>query len=292
MAEQWYYSSQGKDYGPVTPAQLKQLADAGQLQPADEVWKAGMTKRVPARAVKGLFAAAGQSGQATATAAPPGAQGQKSTVKSSSATPAPVQQEELVELIAAEPEPMPQPYGQPAYGQPQPYVQPQPYPQPYPQPQAGYPAPIAPGPVPVQAAGPMRAEVVEDDLQPIDEPRARPRRKMQARGGPGLGLWLGIGGGVLGLIVLVIVLILVLGGGNKITRENFAKVKNGMSESEVTGILGNPTMSVGAGGFGKVMTWQTSDLVITVTFQNGRVVQRGMMQMRGGGGGGDIDFDM
>ncbi len=57
MADDWYYSSGGKKTGPISPIDLKRLAGQGLLTPVDLVWKEGMSQWVPARAVKGLFAA-------------------------------------------------------------------------------------------------------------------------------------------------------------------------------------------------------------------------------------------
>lgn len=54
-AAEWFYEVQGKELGPVTAGQLKQLAVAGKLQPASMVWKQGALIRVPAQTVKGLF---------------------------------------------------------------------------------------------------------------------------------------------------------------------------------------------------------------------------------------------
>jgi hypothetical protein len=244
MAEGWFCTRQGTESGPYTPAQLKQLADAGQLQPGDEVWKGGMTKRVPARAVKGLFAAAGQ---------PP--------TRSPSATAAPAkQEEELVELIAAEPEPMPQPYARPAYGQPP----------------VSFAAPAAP-------AGPMQAEVVEDEPEPIGGEPAPRRRKRRKRVGPGLGLWLGIGGGAIALLVLVLVLIFTLGGGSKVTRENFKKLTPGMTEAQAIEILGTPDKKWDEGGT-HYMRWESSTDVIEMNFRNGGATGAHFVPRKGGGG--------
>ncbi|MGO9110541.1 MAG: DUF4339 domain-containing protein, partial [Thermoguttaceae bacterium] len=55
MADQWYYSRQGQQCGPVTPEQLKQLAATGQLQSTDLVWKQGMAGWVAASEIKGLL---------------------------------------------------------------------------------------------------------------------------------------------------------------------------------------------------------------------------------------------
>lgn len=39
MALTWHYSIDGKKHGPVGSADLKRLADAGELSPQDLVWK-------------------------------------------------------------------------------------------------------------------------------------------------------------------------------------------------------------------------------------------------------------
>jgi hypothetical protein len=56
MATDWFYTQHGRAAPvPVSAAQLKQLADAGQLQPTDLVWQEGMAGWVAAAAIKGLF---------------------------------------------------------------------------------------------------------------------------------------------------------------------------------------------------------------------------------------------
>lgn len=55
MSTQWYVNRNGKHEGPLTGAQLKQLADNKQLQPDDLVWKEGLADWIPARQIKGLF---------------------------------------------------------------------------------------------------------------------------------------------------------------------------------------------------------------------------------------------
>jgi hypothetical protein len=52
----WYYAKDEQQQGPVTPAQLKSLANSGKLLPTDLVWKEGMADWAPASDVKGLFA--------------------------------------------------------------------------------------------------------------------------------------------------------------------------------------------------------------------------------------------
>ncbi len=41
MADEWYYMHQGRQAGPISLEQLKQLVAAGQLRESDEVWKQG-----------------------------------------------------------------------------------------------------------------------------------------------------------------------------------------------------------------------------------------------------------
>ena len=55
MGEQWHYARAGKQSGPVSAAELKQLASSGHLSPTDMVWKEGMSSWVPAEKVKRLF---------------------------------------------------------------------------------------------------------------------------------------------------------------------------------------------------------------------------------------------
>jgi hypothetical protein len=55
MDQQWHYLSRGKQGGPVSPGQLKRMADSGQFRPADMVWTDGMSEWVPASALNGLF---------------------------------------------------------------------------------------------------------------------------------------------------------------------------------------------------------------------------------------------
>ena len=57
MADQFYYTRNGQQLGPVSAEQLKQLAASRQLAPTDMLWKEGMKDWVAARAVRGLFPA-------------------------------------------------------------------------------------------------------------------------------------------------------------------------------------------------------------------------------------------
>jgi len=55
MSQEWYYAKGEQKHGPVTSAQLRDLADSGELNPTDHVWSEGMSNWRPAGAVKGLF---------------------------------------------------------------------------------------------------------------------------------------------------------------------------------------------------------------------------------------------
>lgn len=52
---QWYYAQGDKQIGPVTSAQIRQLAGAGVLGQEDLVWREGMEEWIPAQGIKGLF---------------------------------------------------------------------------------------------------------------------------------------------------------------------------------------------------------------------------------------------
>ena len=52
---EWYYARGNKQQGPASSAQLKQLAESGDLSPEDLVWREGMGEWIAAAKVKGLF---------------------------------------------------------------------------------------------------------------------------------------------------------------------------------------------------------------------------------------------
>jgi hypothetical protein len=55
MTEQWYYTSAGRRYGPVSEEELYHQAASGRLQPTDLVWNERMPQWVPARSIEGLL---------------------------------------------------------------------------------------------------------------------------------------------------------------------------------------------------------------------------------------------
>ncbi|MEZ5941409.1 MAG: DUF4339 domain-containing protein, partial [Planctomycetaceae bacterium] len=66
MAANWHYAKGGEKHGPITSAQLKELAAKGQLSPDDLVWREDMKEWRKASTVKGLFPE-----QASTTSPPP-----------------------------------------------------------------------------------------------------------------------------------------------------------------------------------------------------------------------------
>ncbi len=56
MVTEWFYTENGQQAAaPVSAAELKRLATAGQLQPTDMVWREGMANWVTAGTIKELF---------------------------------------------------------------------------------------------------------------------------------------------------------------------------------------------------------------------------------------------
>ena len=91
---------------------------------------------------------------------------------------------------------------------------------------------------------------------------------------------------LVGLLVLGLTLSVLPGCGSKVSKSNYDKVKTGMTQAEVEGILGKGTEKAGVGGAlggiagsAKVLTWTEGDKSITVTFLNDKVtakVQQGL----------------
>ncbi len=62
---EWYYTQNRQQRGPVTEAELKRLAESGELRAGDLVWREGMANWAPAAAASGLFPPAGATGEPT-----------------------------------------------------------------------------------------------------------------------------------------------------------------------------------------------------------------------------------
>jgi hypothetical protein len=155
-----------------------------------------------------------------------------------------------------------------------------------------------------------RRDEDEDDPDPDRRPRRRdrdeeeeeePRKKQKSSG---MMLWLLLGGGGLGLLVVVGVVVLFATGAlgpSRVTPENYAKLKHGMSLKEVEAILGSGTdvtkqqqeeadkIWKQVGGFKvdlkgyKAMKWESGKNKIIVTFVNDKVRNySGTFEVKGG----------
>jgi hypothetical protein len=79
------------------------------------------------------------------------------------------------------------------------------------------------------------------------------------------------------LRALAFAAVLLLAACSKVTQENFAKIQDGMSEQEVTAILGSPTESSSGsilGISGTSSKWTGGDATIAISFVNGKVALR------------------
>ena len=71
--------------------------------------------------------------------------------------------------------------------------------------------------------------------------------------------------------------LLLLSACSKVSQENFAKIQNGMTEQEVSAILGSPTESTSRdvlGITGTASRWVSGDAVITIRFVGGKVATK------------------
>jgi len=55
MADRWFYTHDQVKSGPFSGQQLRAIADAGNIEPTDTIWKEGVEKGMPAGKVKNLF---------------------------------------------------------------------------------------------------------------------------------------------------------------------------------------------------------------------------------------------
>lgn len=77
--------------------------------------------------------------------------------------------------------------------------------------------------------------------------------------------------------ILILALAFVLGACSRVSEENFAKVRVGMSEQEVAGILGSPSESDSVnilGVSGTAWRWKSGNTVASVQFVNGKVAAK------------------
>ena len=79
--------------------------------------------------------------------------------------------------------------------------------------------------------------------------------------------------------------LLLLAACSKVTQENFARIQDGMSEQEVSAILGKPAESSSAsilGISGTSSKWVGDDAVIVIRFVNGKVAVKSYDRPGGG----------
>ncbi len=77
--------------------------------------------------------------------------------------------------------------------------------------------------------------------------------------------------------LMVLALLLAACAGSQINQDNFDKVRVGMTQAEVKGILGEATeaSSLDVAGFsGTTSTWRHGEVTITIQFVNGKVVAK------------------
>lgn len=85
-------------------------------------------------------------------------------------------------------------------------------------------------------------------------------------------------------VVTFAALLLAITGCSKATPENFARVRDGMTEQEVQAILGSPTESSSTtvlGISGTASRWVSGDTAITVRFVNGKVALKNLDKAAG-----------
>ncbi|MEW5708017.1 MAG: DUF3862 domain-containing protein [Pseudomonadota bacterium] len=78
-------------------------------------------------------------------------------------------------------------------------------------------------------------------------------------------------------LLLAVALVVLTACGSKITQENFDKIKAGMTQEEVTTLLGEPTESSGfsLGNLsGTSAVWKDKDGAIHIQFVNGKVLSK------------------
>jgi hypothetical protein len=95
---------------------------------------------------------------------------------------------------------------------------------------------------------------------------------------------------VVRLAALAALCLVISGCGSKVSKENFDKVKTGMTEKEVTDIMGAPTESTNLGAGkdtnAKSLVWRNGNDVYSVSIINDKVIAK----MGGGAGGFNIEM--
>jgi hypothetical protein len=91
---------------------------------------------------------------------------------------------------------------------------------------------------------------------------------------------------ILAVIAVAVFLVSALGGCGRVSRQNYDKVKAGMTTQQVQDILGKPDETssggasvLGVGGTATTMVWKSGNRNITVTFVNDKVVKTSMSNL-------------
>jgi LSD1 subclass zinc finger protein len=118
----------------------------------------------------------------------------------------------------------------------------------------------------------------DEDEPADDDDDDRPSRRKK-KGGPSFFSkipkwgWYAGGGGVAAILILIILFVFVLGG------SDFGKIKDGMTEDEVTKILGKPNLSMSSNGKLVAGRWLKPDPLkpkeaIDISFEGGKVKKK------------------
>lgn len=81
MSSEWYYARGGKQSGPVSLSDLRNLAATGALGPADMVWKEGMADWKAAGSIPGLIVPAASAGKSASDGQPASVQDTQPRIK-------------------------------------------------------------------------------------------------------------------------------------------------------------------------------------------------------------------
>lgn len=82
-------------------------------------------------------------------------------------------------------------------------------------------------------------------------------------------------------LATAVALALLLAACSKVTQDNYTKIRDGMTEQEVTALLGSATESGGMsvlGVSGGSSKWVAKDAAISIQFVNGKVVGKSFRQ--------------
>ena len=91
---------------------------------------------------------------------------------------------------------------------------------------------------------------------------------------------------VVAMVIMAMLAGTLVGCGSKVSKSNYDKLEAGMTEKEVTSLLGEPTEKAEAGGgigglklSGATWTWKDGDKTIAVVFANEKVASFTQMNL-------------